>query len=72
MMKCVLIFFIRNYYNKQVFNEREVILPHTGEVIAAYLSEDGCWYRARVVDSKDDVLSVSSLCFYKLQVCNAV
>ena len=51
--------FCRVYYNEQVFNERDVILPHTGEVIAAYFAEDGCWYRARVIDSVDNTLIVS-------------
>ena len=35
-----------------------MILPHTGEVVAVYSEEDGYWYRARVLDTNDDSLSV--------------
>ena len=52
----------RDYYNEQVFSKREVVLPHTGEVVAAYCTKDGCWYRARVIDTEDDVLAVSVHC----------
>ncbi len=38
-----------------------MILPHTGEIIAALYLEDSNWYRARIVDSKDDTLTVSYL-----------
>ena len=43
-----------------MFDERDVIFPHTGEVVAARDEKDDYWYRARVLDSKDDSLSVST------------
>lgn len=48
----------RDFYSRQVFEERDVLLPHTGEVVAVHSEEDGYWYRARVLDSNDDSLSV--------------
>lgn len=51
-------FITRDYYNQQVFDDRDMVLPHTGEIVAAHYEEDGYWYRARVIDSKDDGLSV--------------
>lgn len=52
--------FTRDYYNQQVFSERDVVLPHTGEIVAAHYMDDGYWYRARVIDSMNDTLSVSN------------
>ena len=51
----------REFYNQQVFNERDVILPHTGEIVAVHYVEDDYWYRARVIDSVDNTLHVSVL-----------
>ena len=50
----------REFYNQQVFNERDVILPHTGEIVAVHYVEDDYWYRARVIDSVDNTLHVSA------------
>lgn len=43
-----------------MFNERDVILPHTGEIVAVHYVEDDYWYRARVIDSVDNTLHVSA------------
>lgn len=57
------LFSLSEFYNQQVFKERDVILPHTGEIVAVHYVEDDYWYRARVIDSMDDSLNVSdSLC----------
>ena len=57
----IIAYFTRDYYNQQVFNERDVVLPHTGEIVAAHYMDDGYWYRGRVIDSMNDTLSVSKV-----------
>ena len=42
-----------------MYTERDVVLPHTGEVVAVHYVEDDYWYRARVIDSVDSTLGVS-------------
>ena len=57
----------RDFYNKQVFSERDVIQPHSGEVVAVYDDKDGYWYRARVIDSNVGSVTVCKRSFW----CNA-
>ena len=46
-----------------MFGERDIISPAHGEIIAARYIEDDYWYRARVLESKGDILNVSSFFF---------
>ena len=42
-----------------MFGERDVISPVCGEIVAARYIKDDYWHRARVLESKGDILNVS-------------
>lgn len=55
-----------------MFSERDVIQPHTGEVVAVYDEKDGHWYRARVIDSNVGSITVCTVNLVELIVDSVV
>jgi len=39
----------RSYYSHQVFDDHDILHPHTGEVVAVRYPTDQQWYRGRVI-----------------------
>ena len=46
------------YYSHQVFNDRDVLHPHTGQTVAVRYSADQQWYRGQVMQCTETSVQV--------------
>ena len=56
-----LILLYRNYYSQNVFGDRDTLLPHKGEVIAAFYAPEESWYRGLVLDTAESKVKVCGI-----------
>lgn len=46
------------YYSRQVFSDRDVLHPHTGQTVAVKYSTDQQWYRGQVMQCTETSVQV--------------
>lgn len=51
----------RNCYSQNVFGERDMLLPHKGEMIAAFYAPEESWYRGLVLDTAENTVKVCGI-----------